>query len=118
MRTQWDEINDFMIGKYFPKRLYECYFQRPVRFVDFLGNPSDQIYFSKESSLYVYYLLIVISRFFKVYIFSTSTANKLFYELHLMVLRLRLGHKKKLVASSWTNSNLDGAVPKKVWRQI
>ena len=75
MRTHWNAINDFMMGKYFHKCLYEYYPQRPVRFVDFLANPSDQTYFFKESSLYVYYLLLVISLFFKVYIFSTSTAN-------------------------------------------
>ena len=34
-----------MMGKYFLKRLYESYSQRPVRFVDFLANPSDQTYF-------------------------------------------------------------------------
>ena len=63
------------MGKYFHKRLYESYPPRPLRFVDFLANPSDQTYFFKESSIYVYYLLLVISSFFKVYIFSTSTAN-------------------------------------------
>ena len=69
MRTHWNAINDLMMGKYFHKRLYESYRQRPVRFVDFLANPSDQKYLFKESSLYVYYLLVVISLFFKVYIF-------------------------------------------------
>ena len=64
-----------MMGKYFHKRLYESYPQRPLRFVDFLANPFDQTYFFNESSIYVYYLLLVISSFFKVYIFSTSTAN-------------------------------------------
>ena len=79
MRTHWNPINDFMMGKYFDKRLYESYPQRPVCFVDFLANPSDQMYFFKESSLYVYYLLIIISLFFKVFIFSTGTVNMLFY---------------------------------------
>ena len=69
MRTHWNAINDLMMGKYFHKRLYESYRQRPVRFVDFLANPSDQKYLFKESSLYVYYLLVVISLFLKVYIF-------------------------------------------------
>ena len=69
MRTHWNAINDLMMGKYFHKRLYESYRQRPVPFVDFLANPSDQKYLFKESSLYVYYLLVVISLFFKVYIF-------------------------------------------------
>ena len=63
------------MGKYFHKRLYDYYPQRPVRFVDFLANPSDQTYFLKESSLYVYYLRLVIFLFFKVYIFSTSSPN-------------------------------------------
>ena len=75
MRTHWDAINYFMMGKYFHKRLYEYYSQRPARFVEFLANPSDQMHFFKESSLYVYYLLLVISLFLKVYIFSTRTAN-------------------------------------------
>ena len=63
------------MSKYFHKRLYGYYPQRPVRFVDFLANPSDQTYFFKKSSLYVYYLLCVISLFFKVCIFSTSATN-------------------------------------------
>ena len=70
MRTHWDVINDFMMGKYYHKRLYEYYPQRPVRLVDFLVNPFYQTYFFKESSLYVYYLLLVISLFYKVYIVS------------------------------------------------
>ena len=69
MRTRWDVINDFITGKYFHKRLYKYYRQRPVRFVDFLANPSDQTYFFKESSFYVCCLLLVISLFYKVYIF-------------------------------------------------
>ena len=64
MRTHWDAINDFMMGKYFHKRLYEYYPQRPVCFVEFLANPSEQTYFLKESSLYIYFLLLVISLFF------------------------------------------------------
>ena len=68
MGTYWDVINDFMMGKYFHKSFYEYYPQGPIRFADFLANPSNQTYFFKESSLYVYYLL-VISLFFKVYIF-------------------------------------------------
>ena len=67
MRTHWNAINDFKMGKYLHKRLYESYPQRPVRFVDFLANPSDQTFFFKESSLYIYYLLLVISLFLKVY---------------------------------------------------
>ena len=117
MRTHWDAINDFMMGKYFHKRLYEYYPQRPICFVDFLANPSDQTYFFKESSLYVYYLLLVISLFFKSLYFYTSTANVLFYQLNLMVLQLRLDFKKKVVVFRWTNSNLDGAVLKYFWCQ-
>ena len=79
MRTHWDVINDFMLGKYFHKRLYGYYAQRPVCPVDFLVNLSDQKYFFKESSLYVYYLL-VISLFFKVSIFS-QVLQMLFYQL-------------------------------------
>ena len=75
MRIHWDAINDFMMGKYFHKLLYEPYPQRTVRFFYFLANPSDQTYFSKESSFYVHYLLLIISLFFKVYIFSTIAAN-------------------------------------------
>ena len=62
-------INDFMMGKYFVIRLYESYLQGPVRFVDFLTNLYDETYFFKESTLYIYYLLLIISLFFKVYIF-------------------------------------------------
>ena len=69
MRTHWDAINGLKMGKYLHKRLYEYYPPRSLRFVDFLANSSDQMYFFKESSLYVYYLLLVISLFFKVYIF-------------------------------------------------
>ena len=96
MRTYWNAINDFMIGNYFHKHSYEYYPKRPVRVVEYLANASDQTYFLKESSLYAYYLLFVISLFFKVY-FCTSIANMLFYQLYLMVLRLRLGCKKRLV---------------------
>ena len=91
MRTHWhwNAINDFMMGEYFHKRLYESYPQRPVRFVDFLANPSDETYFFKETYLYVYYVLLVISFFLKVYIFPQV--------LQICILRLRLGCKKKLV---------------------
>ena len=68
MRTHWDAINGFMMSKYFHKRLCEHYSQRPVRFVDFLVNPSDQTLFFRESSLSFYYLLI-ISLFYKTYNF-------------------------------------------------
>ena len=54
---------------FFNKRLYEYYSQRLVRFVDFLAKSSDQMYFFNEPSLYVYYLLLVVSLFFKIYIF-------------------------------------------------
>ena len=60
VRTYWDAIYDFIMGKYFHKRLREYYPQ---------SNPSDQTYFLKESSLYVCNLLLIISLFFKVYIF-------------------------------------------------
>ena len=66
MRTYWIAK---MKGKYFHRGLYEYYPQRPVRFVDFLANPTDQTYFFKESSFYVYYFLLVISLFVKVNIF-------------------------------------------------
>ena len=106
-----------MIGNYFHKHSYEYYPKHPVRVVEYLANASDQTYFLKESSLYAYYLLFVISLFFKVY-FCTSIANMLFYQLYLMVLRLRLGCKKRLVVFRWTNGDLDGAVLKNVWCQI
>ena len=95
-RTHWDVINDFMLGKYFHKRLYGYYAQRPVCSVDFLVNLSDQKYFFKESSLYVYYLR-VISLFLK-FIFFHKCCKCYFTSCScLMVLRLRLGCKKKLV---------------------
>ena len=97
MRTHWNAVNDLIMNKSYHKRLYEFYRQCPVCFVDFLAIPSYQKYFFKVSSSYVYYLLLVISLFFKVYIFSASTKNMLFYQLYLMVIRLRLGFKKKLV---------------------
>ena len=57
-----------MMSKYFHKRLYEYYHpQRPIHFVDLLANASDKTFFFRES-FYVYYLLLVISLFFKVYI--------------------------------------------------
>ena len=59
MRTHWNAINDLMMGKYFHKRLYESYRQRPVRFVDFLANPSDQKYLFKESSLIIFLSLFL-----------------------------------------------------------
>ena len=59
------------------------------------------------------YLFVFLSLYF-----STSTANILFYELYLMIFRLRLGCKKKLVVFRWANSNLDGAVLKTFWCQI
>ena len=89
MCTHWDAINDFMMSKYFHKRLYESNSQRPVRFVDFLANPSDQTHFFKECSLYVCYLLLVISLFFKVYVFSISAVNVILPVVS-WVLRLRL----------------------------
>ena len=42
MHTHWDAINDFMMGRYFRKRLDEYYPQCLARFVEFLANPSDQ----------------------------------------------------------------------------
>ena len=54
---------------FFNKRFSEYYSQRPVRFVDFLAKSSDQMNFFNEPSLYVYYLLLVVSLFFKIYIF-------------------------------------------------
>ena len=51
--------------------MYEFYLQRPVWFVDFLANPSEQTYFFNGPSLYVFYILLVISLFFKVCIFPT-----------------------------------------------
>ena len=88
--------DDFMKGKYFHKRLYNYYPQRPVRFVDFLANPFDQTYFLKEYSLYVYYLLLVISLFFKVYIFSTSSAN-------VILLVVSYGTSTSFRLQNWTS---------------
>ena len=51
------------------KRLYEFYPQRHLRFVDFIPNLSEQIYFFNGPSLYIYYLLLVISLIFEVCIF-------------------------------------------------
>ena len=50
--------------------LYEFYSQSPVRFLDFLANPSEQTFFLNGLSLYVYYFLLVTSLFFKDCIFS------------------------------------------------
>ena len=76
MYTHWNATNDFIMDEnfcilfiFFNKRLYEYYSQRLVRFVDFLAKSSDQMYFFNEPSLYVYYLLLVVSLFFKIYIF-------------------------------------------------
>ena len=58
-----------MMCKCFHKLLYEYYYpQRPVCFLDLLANPSDQTFFLRES-FYVYYILLVISLFFKVHFF-------------------------------------------------
>ena len=87
--------------------------------------PTKRIFSRSPPFLYVYYLLLVISvLFYYIYsslffkVFSTSTANMLFYQLRLMVLRLRLGCKKKLVVLRWANSNLDEAMLKIFWCQI
>ena len=39
MGTHWNAINDFMMGKYFHKGLYENYLRRPVHSIDFLAKP-------------------------------------------------------------------------------
>ena len=76
MNTHCEAVSDFAMRKYIRllftflnKRLYEYYPQRPVRSADFSANPSDQTCFFNEPLLYVYYLLLVISLLFKVYIF-------------------------------------------------
>ena len=88
-------INDFMMGKYFCKRLY--YLQRPVRFINFLANPFDLTYFIKESSLYVYHLLLVISLFFKVYIFC-KYYKYILLPVVSIVRWLRLGCKRSYLS--------------------
>ena len=45
--------------------------QRPVHFVAFLENLSDQTYFFNEPSFYIYYFLLVVSLSSKVYIFPS-----------------------------------------------
>ena len=95
------------MGKYFHKRLYEYYPKRPVRFVDFLANPS--VLFQGVLSLCLQSSSCYFFVFWSLY-FSKSTANILFNQFCLMVLRFRLGCKKKLVVFRWENSNLDGVV--------
>ena len=51
------------------KHLYKYYPQLPVRFVNFLANPSEQMYFFNGPPLYVHYLLLVTPLLFKVCIF-------------------------------------------------
>ena len=102
-----------MTGKYFHRGLYEYYPQRPVRFVDFLANPSDQTYFFKESSFYVYYFLLVISLFVKVNIFPQVLQMWYLTSCILWYFNFAsLYFKKKLVVFRWANSDLDGAVLK------
>ena len=55
MRTHFDVINDFMMGK----------LKGPIRFVGFLVNPSYHTYFINEFSLYVYYILSIIFSVFQ-----------------------------------------------------
>ena len=86
MRTHFDVINDFMMVKW----------EGPIRFVGFLVNPFYHTYFINEFSLYVCYILSIIFFVFQSLHFSASTANMLFYQLYLMILRLRLDCKKKL----------------------
>ena len=75
MHTHCEAVSDSAMRKnirllftFLNKRLYEYYPQRLVRSADFLANPSDQTCFFNEPLLYVYYLLLVISLLFKVYI--------------------------------------------------
>ena len=68
MRTHWDAINGFMMSKYFHKRLCEYYSQRPVRFVDFLVNPSDQKLFL-GSPPFLFIILLLFLCFIKLIIF-------------------------------------------------
>ena len=86
-----------MMSTNFHKGLFEYYRQRPVRFVDFLANPSDQAYFFKKFTSYVHYLVLDDSFFLRL-CFYTSNANMLVYRLYLMVLQLHLRCRKKLVA--------------------
>ena len=80
------------------------------------NNPSDQTYFFKESSLYVFYLLI-ISLFLK-FIFFYKYWKYVILPVVSLILWPRLGCKKKLAVFKWTNSNLDGVVLKNFWYQI
>ena len=107
MHTHGDAIINFMMEKYFQKHLYEYYSQFPLHFVDFSANPSNQRYFCKESFLYVYYILDVFC--FLRFISFRKYCKYFIYQLHLKVLRLHLGCKKKAVVFRWTNSNLDEA---------
>ena len=102
-----------MIGKYFHKRLYECYIQLSVGFLDFLANASDKMFFFNKFSISVYFLLI-ISWFLQVYFFQ-QVLQICYFSSWFMVLQLRLCHKKKVdehVFCMWTSSNLDGTVIK------
>ena len=72
-----DAINDFMMGKYFclstvffNKRLCDYYPERPVCFVHFLANSPKATYLFSGFSLYVYYLLLAFSLFWKMCTFS------------------------------------------------
>ena len=89
-------------------QLYEFYPQRSVCFVDFLANPSEQTYFFNGLSLTLITFGLLFLCFLN-FVFSSSTANMLQYQVYLMVLgtqqlcllidlamRFRLGCERKL----------------------
>ena len=94
------------------------FFSKPLRPNVFFQGVLPLFMFITFFLLFQSYFTTYILLCFLKFIFSTSTANMLFYQLRLMVLRLRLGCKKKLVVLRWPNSNLDGAVLKIFWCQI
>ena len=80
----------------------------PCSFCRLFSKPHRPKVLFKESSFCVYYLLLVISLFFKVYIFP-----KVLQICYLPVVSYGSSTSFRLqkeTMNKWTNSNLDGAV--------
>ena len=82
MRTHWHAVNNFVMGKYFHKRLYEYYPQRPARFVDFLVNLPTKGTFFKYLLFLCFLKFIFFHKYCKYAIlpvvsYSTSTLLRL-----------------------------------------
>ena len=84
MGTHWNAINDFMMGKYFHKGLYENYLQRPVHSIDFLAKPPTKHTFARSFHFMFIIPFLLFPCFLKF--FSICIANMLFCQLYLMVL--------------------------------